>query len=103
MARNTQTVHPTALMTGADLGMDTHSMREVVAQVAEDNPALLIGGYNIDVIIVSMAAVLMLEDGFQKDPKFGGSHYTWQDTDRDLVISTINACINKISADGQWV
>jgi hypothetical protein len=55
-------VHPTALMVGADMGMDKTAMRELIHQVGERNPMLLVGGYNIDVAIIAMAAALRQED-----------------------------------------
>lgn len=83
-----QAIHPTALMVGADMGMDTRSMKEVIASVAEANPAILIGGYNVDVAIISLVAVLQLEDHMQRpDPD---NPDVWIDTNRDEITRRVN-------------
>jgi hypothetical protein len=86
-------VHPTALMVGADLGMDTRSMKEVIAHFQEKWPMMLIGGYNIDVAIIASVAVLSLEDHLQVVQVDA-----WTDTKRDEILTRVEQAVDLMYA-----
>jgi hypothetical protein len=58
----TTQIHPLAVEVAGNLGMEQGEVERIVLLLAGRNPAALIGGYNIDVMIAAAAATLALED-----------------------------------------
>lgn len=89
-AHENTAINPLAVTVGRDLGMDLRSMKELISQVQEYNPGLLIGGYNADIIVIAIAGVLSKEDYFQNEH---GSD-AWADTDREAILARINETLS---------
>ena len=55
-------VHPEAKELAINLGMDSLTLEALLSWAARKNPMALIGGFNVDVVIVAAAWALSCED-----------------------------------------
>jgi hypothetical protein len=86
-------IHPLAEHVGSELGLDHESSRQIVQILQDQNPMVLIGGYNLDVLIIAAAAVLRLEDHMQTNPPVDLDPDCQNEEDRKKVIDTVQAIV----------
>lgn len=85
-------VHQEARRVASQLGLDNDSVETIIQTMQDRMPMMLIGGYNVDVMIIACAAVLRLEDHMQTNP-VDLDPDSWIDEDRDRIIDTVEQMI----------
>jgi len=79
--------------------MTTDDIEAALTVVQESNMHALIGGYNIDVAIIAMIAVLQLEDDLKVDTEVNAmDDMSWREPDTDAILDRVNKAIHELYA-----